>query len=104
MGALVAVLAFVACTALWVFFNFLPPHARARSVTVFNRAVLAVCMLGAGVVYLRVRVMFTTPMVQEYKEPVSLAAGLGFAALFLLVFFLLRNFWIFRPTRRPGSF
>ena len=104
MGPLVAVLFFIGCIVVWAFFAFPPAYANEKSVSIFNWTVVGMGLFLGLLIFFNVGTIFTTPSYLEYKLPISLAAALGFNIVFLGVFFLLRNFWIFKPPRRPGGF
>jgi hypothetical protein len=102
MGTLIALLGLVGGMVLWAFFTFPPAYANKRAVNIFNWASVALCSMLCLIWVLNVNMMFTSPAIEKYRTFFLWGGGLCIESVFLLIFFLLRNFWIFKP-KHPGG-
>jgi hypothetical protein len=106
MGPLVGVMCFLGAAIAWAFFAFQPEYANKKALSVFNWSVL-----GAGgmiVLALMFNInmflnMMSTESAGKYKLPFEIGGALGVEILWLAVMFVIRNFWLFKPPRRPGG-
>lgn len=103
MGPLVALLICVGVFVAWAFFSFQPEWANKRALSIFNWSVIAACLMVSAAAAFNVQVIFGPAAYAKYRAPLVAISGLGVEIGFLTVMFLLRNFWIFKPPRRPGG-
>lgn len=103
MGPLVALLICIGVFVAWAFFSFQPEWANKRALSIFNWSVLAACLMVSAAAAFNVKVIFGPAAYEKWRMPLIAIAGLGVEITFLTVMFLLRNFWIFKPPRRPGG-
>jgi len=103
MGALVIVLAIIGSLVLFAYLKFPPPYADRKLVGVYDRMVIGVCAFLCLVWFFNARVNWMDPLNDKLWLPIALAGALAIEIGFLGVCFLLRNFWVFKPPRRPGS-
>jgi hypothetical protein len=103
MGAVIVVLAIIGFLVLFSYLKFPPPYANPKLVSVYNKMVMAVCVLLCGGVFLSIRAAWIGTDEEQWWLPVAVAGALATEISFLGLCFLMRNFWIFKPPRRPGG-
>lgn len=103
MGAIAAVFLIFGALALWVFFSFTPRHADPKQVSVFNWAVLGACALICIGWLMNIGTLLTNVNAEKYLAVFAIMGAVAIEVIFLAVCLVLRNFWIFKPPRRPGS-
>ncbi len=103
MASLVALLFVLGVFVLVLYIRFQPQFANKKQIAVFNWMVLGVCAFLGGVWALSVRSTLIDTVDEHWIGPFSMAGALAIEIVFLSVCFVLRNFWIFRPPRRPGG-
>lgn len=103
MGPLVALLICVGVFVAWAFFSFQPEWANKRALSIFNWTVLLACLMISVAAGFNVKVIFGQAAFEKYRLPLIAVTSLGIEIGFLTIMFLLRNFWIFKPPRRPGG-
>ncbi len=103
MGSIVIVLAIIGFLVLFAYLKFPPLYVDQKLVRVFNNMVMAVCAVLCLAWFLHIRTDWMGTVNDKWWLPVALIGALAIEIVFLGVFFLLRNFWIFKPPRRPGS-
>lgn len=106
MGPLIGLLIFLGAAIAWSFFTFQPEYANKRALSVFNWSVLGagalICI--ALMVNIKVFLVNISPdAAAKYKVAFELAGALGVEIVWLTLMFLIRNFWLFKPPRRPGG-
>jgi hypothetical protein len=99
MGPLIGVLSFLGAAIAWAFFSFQPQWANKRALSVFNWSVLGACAMICLAWYLNMHVMLKPEYVRKWRVAAILIGVLGIESVWLLLMFLLRNFWIFKPPR-----
>ncbi len=97
MGVIIALLSIFGLMILWAFFTFPPDYANKKQVSAFNWCCVLVCGMVCGAYAWNVEVVFSSGTIEKYKKFVMAGGVLGIESVFLLVMFLLRNFWIFKP-------
>lgn len=103
MGAVIVVLAIIGFLVLFTYLKSPPPYADRKLVSVYNRMVMAVCALLCLAWFFNARADWMYAMNEKLWLPIAIAGALAIEIVFLGVCFLLRNFWIFKPPRRPGG-
>lgn len=101
MGPLVGVLFFLGGAVLWAFFAFPPEYSNKKQISAFNWSVVGACAMICLAFTANMAVLFSPEQLQKFRIPLTLIGVLGIEIIFLSVMFVLRNFWIFRPPRRP---
>ncbi len=104
MGAVVVMLGIIGLGVLMAYLKFPPAYAKPTLVSTFNKMVMAVCALFCLLAVLNVRGAFVGGENEKLWIPVAIAAALGVEIVVLAVCFVIRNFYVFRPPRRPGGF
>jgi len=104
MGTIIIVLAVIGLLLLFVYLKFPPPYANPKLVSVYNKMVLAVGGLLCLVWILTAYTNWAGTPDEKWWIPLAIAGSIGIEIVFLGICFLLRNFWIFNPPRRPGGF
>jgi hypothetical protein len=102
MGAVVVLLGIIGFMVLWAYLKFPPPYAKKKLVSVFDMMVLGVCAFICLMWILNVRGEYADTDT-EWWQALAVLGALGIEIVFLGLCFLLRNFWVFRPPRRPGK-
>jgi hypothetical protein len=106
MGEVTAVPLMVLIMALWAFLKNAPKRGTVKDHRVFNALVVG---LGAGlwgIWYYRITHWLTKLGNEKYKYLFGLGGGATLMLLYLLIFFLVRNFWIFKEPNsqyRPSG-
>jgi amino acid transporter len=102
MGSVVLLLAILGFMVLFAYLKFPPPYANKKMVSTFDMMVLAVCTLlcVSWIFYMRGALINTTA--ERLWQPLAVVGALGIEIVFLGLCFVLRNFWVFKPPRRPG--
>jgi len=103
MGAVVLLLAIIGFFVLFAYLKFPPPYANKKMVSTFDMMVMAACAVFclSGFFYVRGGLIHTSE--EKLWEPLAILVALGIEIIFLPLCFVLRNFWIFKPPRRPGQ-
>lgn len=103
MGAVVLLFAVIGFIVLLAYLKFPPPYANKKAVNAFDWVVMAVCAIIclSWILDIRGELVHTTD--EKLWEPLAVLGALGIEIVFLGVCFVLRNFWIFKPPRRPGQ-
>lgn len=103
MGAVIIVLAIIGLAVLFCYLKFPPPFAKPHLLGAFNKMVIAVCAFLCLIWFLYARGTWAGTAADQWWLPIGLAGALAIEICFLGLCFLLRNFWLFKPPRRPGS-
>jgi hypothetical protein len=103
MGAVIIVLAVIGLLVLLVYLKFPPPFANAKTIGVYNNMVLGVCGVLCLLWFLNARATWMGTDADQWWVALGVAGALGIEIGFLSIALLLRNFWIFKPPRRPGG-
>ena len=103
MGAVVLLMGIIGFFVLFSYLKFPPPYAKKKFVGAFDTMVMTVCtvMCLSWVFYLRGGLVNTPE--EKLWQPLAILGALGIEIVFLGLCFLLRNFWVFKPPRRPGQ-
>ena len=88
--------------AVLVYLNFPPKYADKKLIKTFDKMVLIVTAIVCLSFYFSGKV--NLPFSADIKESVAVIATVIIGMIFLFVCFLIRNFWMFKPPRRPGGF
>lgn len=84
---------------LWAFLSFPPYYPNKKPIRVYNMTCITLCAFFIAIYVANIRGIFVTPATEQYAG-IFIACGSFVIELVLLtVFFLLRNFWIFKPKR-----
>lgn len=103
MGSVIVVMGIIGALVLVAYLQFPPAFANKKLVSVFDKMVLAVCALLCLAWFWNIRTTWMGTSNDKWWQPVALFGSLAIETTFLGVCFLLRNFWIFKPPRRPGG-
>ena len=103
MSQLIGVLVFIGAAVAWAFFAFQPEYANKKALSVFNWSVLGAGAMICVAWVFNMKVILSDEVLRKWKTPFEIIGALGIEAVWLAVMFLLRNFWIFKPPRRPGG-
>jgi hypothetical protein len=104
MGEITAVPVLALIMAVWAFLKFLPVRGTPHSQRVFNALVLGLgCVLWVGWFY-TITDSLTRMGLLKYKYLFGIGGGASGFLVYLGIFFLVRNFWIFADNKpRPGK-
>jgi hypothetical protein len=106
MGPLVGVLCFLGAAVAWSFFTFQPEYANKKALSVFNWSVMGAGAMIVIAFMLKIDVFLSGAPPEEakkYKVAFEIAGALGVEICWLAIMFVIRNFWLFKPPRRPGG-
>lgn len=103
MGAVVIVMAIIGFLVLFAYLKFPPPYADKKLVSTYNAMTMAVCGVLCIAWFFNIRTNWMDTVNDKWWLPVALIGALCIETVFLGVFFLIRNFWLFKPPRRPGG-
>jgi len=103
MGAVVLLFGVIGFVVLFAYLKFPPQYANKKLVNTFDLMVMAVCAVFCLTWVLYLRGGLINGPEAKWWEPLAILGALGIEIVFLSVCFLLRNFWIFKPPRRPGQ-
>lgn len=104
MGIVIVALAIIGFLVLLAYLKIPPLYAPANLVNIYNLMVMAVCAGLCLIWFLKIRATWMGGINDKWWEPVAIAGALVIEIVFLGICFLLRNFWVFKPPRRPGGF
>jgi len=88
---------------LWLYLAFQPKYVNKKILSVFNGATLGVTFLVCVSFVANIQVIFAEQGYDKYRGAIALCGALAIETVMLVFFFLVRNFWVFRQTRRPGT-
>ena len=103
-NAVIFTLLLICFIVLWVFYNFKPEYGSKRAIGAFNACILFVASLLVGAWSFKIYAILHASPKHEALWP-YIASG-GSLIIWVSTFtigFCLRNFWIFRPSRRPTN-
>lgn len=103
MGIIIIVLAILAILTLVAYLKFPPPHSNPKLVGTFDMMVMGVCALLCLVWVLHIKSDWAGTPDEKWWVFAAIAGAVGIEMGFLLLCFLLRNFYVFKPPRRPGG-
>src|SRR6266550_1769404 len=103
MGLVIVTLAVIGFLVLVVYLAFPPGYADPKLVGTYNMMVLGVCALFSLIWFLNARATWMGTEDDKWWFFLAISGSLAIEIVFLTLCFLLRNFWIFRPPRRPGG-
>ena len=104
MGSVVVVLSIIGLIVLFAYLKFPPRYyANKKLVRVYDLMVMGVCALLILTWVLNLRAEWMDTVNEKWWEPMAIIGALGIEIILLGLFFILRNFWIFKPPRRPGG-
>ena len=103
MGVIIVTLAVIGLLVLFCYLKFPPAYANEKLVGTFDMMVLGVCALLCLAWVFNIHASWAEGANEKFWKPVALAGALAIEIVFLGLCFLLRNFWVFKPPRRPGS-
>lgn len=99
MGAVIVLMGIIGFAVLFTYLKFPPPYAKKSLVRTFDMMVLGVCALLCAVWALKSRVEFGG---ESFGYVFAALGALGIEIVFLGIFFLVRNFWVFKARRQGG--
>jgi len=94
----IMVVLIMASLAAFAYWSFSPKYVDEKAVAVFNRASMMVVVLLTVLFYLNGKTML--PLSDSLREIMSLIFAFCFELFLLVLLFVVRNFWIFKPPRR----
>jgi hypothetical protein len=103
MGPLMLLMLIIGIGVLWLYLAFQPKYVNKKVLSVFNGVTLGVTLLVAVSFVANIQVIFGEPAYDKYRGAIALCGALAIESVMLLFFFLMRNFWVFRQARRPGT-
>ncbi|MDF3023265.1 MAG: hypothetical protein K0R10_626 [Alphaproteobacteria bacterium] len=103
MGPLIALMFFIGAAVAWAFFAWKPQYANEKQVSVFNWSAIGACAMICASWVLNMSVVLDAESIEKFRWPFAIIGALGIEALFLIVMFVVRNYWIFKPPSRPGG-
>lgn len=103
MGPLIGLLCFIGAGIAWAFFAFQPEYANKRALSVFNWSVMGAGAMICLAWILNMKMVLGGEQYAKYKTAFQLIGVLGIECVWLTLMLLIRNFWIFKPPRRPGG-
>ena len=103
MGAVVLLMGIIGFLVLFAYLKFPPSYANKKFVSTYDAMVMTVCaiMCLTWIFYMRGGLINTAE--QNLWAPLAVLGALAIEIVFLSLCFVLRNFWIFKPPRRPGQ-
>lgn len=99
-GGMIAVPVLFFALSMWAFFEYSPQHENQRSLKIFNRAVAGLCFVLLAIWYFSATAWMERLALDKYKALFGLGLGGVFGVVYLGVFFLIRNFWIFADQHK----
>lgn len=104
MGPLVALLAIVLLLLMLGFLKILPSFAKKKQVDTFNYMVMGVGVFFSLIVGLNIYTSYAGDAVNgPYAAQYASVVALAIADVWIVFCFLLRNFWLFKQKRPPGT-
>jgi hypothetical protein len=103
MGPLIALLIFLGMVVAWAFFAFQPEYANKRALTVFNWTIVGACGMMCLAWAFNVKHVLKSEDYAKFSGAFAIIGALGIECVWMTVMFLIRNFWLFKPPRRPGG-
>lgn len=103
MGVIITVFLIFAAMAMWAFLSFSPRYANPKQVSVYNWSVIGACAMMCFAWVLNVGSFLAGSSAEKYITFFAVMGAVGVEVVFLGICFVLRNFWIFKASRRPGS-
>ena len=102
MASIVLGLMVIGFLVLFAYLKLPPRYAEQKLVSTYNKMILIVCFVLCLLLFLNIRADWMGSIHDKWWKPVAIIGTLAFEIVFLGICFLLRNFWVFKPPRRPG--
>jgi hypothetical protein len=100
LGPLIALLGLMGLMVLWLFYTFQPKIVNRRQLFIFNNMAVGLCVVLGLLWYWRTHVAMVDTINEKYMQAVGIGGALAIEIVLLLLFMLMRNFWIFKPPKR----
>lgn len=95
----VGVILIMAVLAAFAYVSFTPMYANKKALKAFNQATLVVVVVLTGLLYLNGKTLLPVSS-DSLREMVSLIFAFLIELFLLVLLFVVRNYWIFKPPRR----
>ena len=102
MGVVMAAAIVMAICAYLLFFLFPPKYAKPEQLSVFNWSVIGVVVMLSVVWLMNADILFKGAAFDNYRSFSTVIVLCGIHVAVLVVFFIARNFWIFKPAKTWG--
>lgn len=103
MSEVVTLMIFVSGLTFWGFFKTSPKHPNQKAVSIYNKMIVGVCLMMSVTWYFFARTWFVNMAREKYIALFGVAGACALATVILVVFALIRNFYIFKSqNNRPG--
>ncbi len=103
MGSVIVLLGIIGLLVLFCYLKFPPPYAKRKLVNAFDIMVLVVCAFICLMWIFKMHASLVDTSDEDWELPLAVGGALGIEIVFLGICFLMRNFWVFKPPRRPGK-
>jgi len=97
----IGLLLIIAAMAFVAYLQFPPQFADKHLVSVFNKFSGGLTVVLCVLFYLNGKMKL--PFSEDLKELMAIVFALFLELFLLVIFFIIRNFWMFKPPRRPGG-
>ena len=94
----IGVIVIMAALALFAYYSFSPRYAEPKALGAFNQASIVIIVFLTALFYINGRMML--PLSDTLREIMSIIFAFCFELVLIAIFFVARNFWIFKPPRR----
>lgn len=103
MGLFFGIVGFLALLVIWSFLTFTPKWVNKRAVWAYNWAMMGLAFAVCIPYILKTRSsMMEDPESYAFWPVVATFGAFGIMCVILFLAFVMRNFFIFRPTRMKG--
>lgn len=103
MGPIILFLILMAALCVYAYFKWPPPYFQdKRAISVYNNAVMVLTTMVATAWIFKTRATLAGTINDYWWKPVAFGGALGIIAIILIIAFVARNFWIFKPPRQGG--
>ena len=101
MSLAIILLLMISFVAFLAYLKLPPKYGDKKLISIFNKMVLGVVAVICLFVYLNGRINF--PFSPMMKEVMAVLAAVGVEIISLVIFFLLRNFWLFKRPKNHST-
>jgi hypothetical protein len=103
MGALIFLMIIVGFFLVVFYLKFPPLYANKKLVATYDMMVIGVCAFICLIYIFRTHAAIADTRDDMWWQSVAAFGAVVIEAAFLGLCFLLRNYWVFKPPKRPGG-
>ena len=103
MGPIILFLILMAGLSIYAYFRWPPEYFKdKKAISVYNWSVMALTGMVSIAWIFKTKAIYAGTINDPWWKPIAFGGSLGIISFILIIAFLVRNFWIFKPPNRRG--